>query len=165
MLVIYDTYYRPDPMKLLPIYEESILTNMAKKAGNSEYQNRVRAEDDFLLFIREEFYRVKGCRIFVWQHEGVMVSALRLEPYKDGYLLCGLETAPMHRRKGYAKALLLSTIEYLKINDNCIIYSHIHRNNRISLRLHSKCGFCRISDTAILLDGSVSVMYHTLMLK
>ena len=114
-------------------------------------QGLLQAEQDFYQYLREVFFATPDDVYAIWQENGRYVSALRLEPYKDGLLLAALETAPEHRRKGYAEALIRSILP-----DSGKVYSHVHKRNRPSLRLHEKCGFRRISETAAYLDGSVN---------
>ena len=89
----------------------------------------------------------------MWQESGAYVSALRLEPYKDGWLLEALETAPDHRRRGWAKALMRAVLEML---GETTVYSHVSRRNEASLRTHYACGFEKHLDHVVYLDGSVS---------
>ena len=108
-------------------------------------------EQDLYHYLWEVFFRTPGSVYFLWQENGRYLSALRLEPYKDGLLLEALETAPEYRRKGYAEALLREAL-----SGNGKIYSHVHKNNVPSLRIHEKLGFRRISETAAYIDGSVN---------
>ena len=111
----------------------------------------LQAEQDFYQYLREVFFVTPGAVYAIWQENGRYVSALRLEPYKDGLLLAALETAPEHRRKGYAEALIHSILP-----GRGKVYSHVHKRNKPSLRIHEKCGFQRVSETAAYLDGSVN---------
>ena len=88
----------------------------------------------------------------LWVVDDCYCAALRLEPYKDGFLVAGLETHPDKRNKGYATMLLNAVAEYT----NSKLYSHVDRNNRISLRVHEKCGFQTALDYAVYLDGGIS---------
>ena len=120
------------------------------------------AEQDFYQYLQQVFFAQQGAVYCIWQERGNYVSALRLEPYKDGWLLEALETAPEHRRNGYAKALLQSVTalpEYGRI------YSHVHKRNIASLRVHEQCGFRRISEQAVYIDGSVNDLACTLLLE
>jgi L-amino acid N-acyltransferase YncA len=45
------------------------------------------------------------------------------------------------------------------------VYSHIERNNLASVRAHEKCGFKKITNFAVLLDGSVSQNADTYLRK
>ena len=66
------------------------------------------AEEEFYRYLSQVFFKTPGAICAVWEESGRYVSALRLEPYRDGLLLEALETAPEQRRKGFAAALTLS---------------------------------------------------------
>ncbi len=119
----------------------------------------LRAENQMLDYLREDFFSMQGAVCALWVIDGRYRSSLRLEPYKEGYLISALETAPEDRRKGYAKCLLQA------ITNQCSlpVYSHIEKSNKASLNLHRACGFEVCSDTAVLLDGTVTGRYCTLV--
>ena len=108
---------------------------------------------DFYGFLCEDFFPEGIC--CVWEENGRYVAALRLQRWQDGYLLEGLQTHPDHRGRGYAKQLILESLEALKPEK---VYSHIRRDNAPSIAVHTACGFQKILDHATYLDGSV---YHT----
>lgn len=146
---------------LMDVYLEG---NLEKAAG--EWPNEPRsvglqfAEQDFFQYLKECFFPIPGAVYALWEVEGVCVSALRLEPYRDGLLLEALETAPEERRKGYAEALVRavqSRVGHTKL------YSHVHKENQPSLRLHEKCGFQRIREYAAYIDGSYNHRCCTLL--
>ena len=142
--------------KLCAVYRESC-KQLAEDKSLPLYQ----AEANFEDYIREEFFRLHDAFYAIWEEDGQYLSALRMEPYKDGYLLTSLETHPNHRRNRYGEKLLSSVIDYV----NKPIYAHVHRNNIASLSLHKKCGFERILDYAVFLDGTVSQDAWTLCSK
>ena len=117
-----------------------------------------KAEREFYDYLRQVFFRTPGTAYALWEVNGNYVSALRLEPFQDGMLLEALETRPDCRGKGYATMLMMAvlTMETRKI------YSHVSRNNIPSLRTHEKCGFRKILDHAVYIDGSVSANAVTL---
>lgn len=117
------------------------------------------AEQDFYQYLKEVFFPTKGSVYGIWEEQGRYYSALRLEPYRDGLLLAALETAPEHRQKGYGEKLVRSVLAEMGQQK---IYSHVSKTNAPSLKLHSKCGFQRISETAVYLDGSVNSRCCTL---
>lgn len=110
------------------------------------------AEQDFRQYLDEVFFRTPGAVCAVWEESGEYVSTLRLEPYKDGLLLEGLETHPAHRKRGYAAALIRVVQQHPGIGK---IYSHVNKRNTASLKTHEKCGFRQISDHAVYINGSV----------
>ena len=113
-------------------------------------------------YLREDFFRHKDACCCVWSEESVYKSALRLEPYRDGLLLQALETVPDARKKGYGFLLVKAVLEYCNRTEYKCVYSHVDKRNDASLNLHRKCGFQKVADSAILLDGTVTANYYTL---
>lgn len=111
------------------------------------------AEQDFHQFLRESFFAVPGAVYAIWEMDGKYVSALRLEPYRDGLLMEALETMPGQRRKGYGTALIHAVLDRI---GGTKLYSHVHKSNEPSLNIHKKCGFKRIKEYAVYIDGSVN---------
>ncbi len=120
--------------------------------GNLEKEDLLQAEQDFYQYLREVFFRTEGAVYCIWEEQGRYVSALRLEPYRDGWLLAALETAPEQRQKGYAGKLIGAVQEYYPDRK---LYSHVSKRNVPSLKTHEKCGFRKILDYAVYADGSV----------
>ena len=126
--------------------------------GNQEKDGGLlQAEQDFYQYLREDFFCVGQAYYAIWVVNGQYVSALRIEPYRDGVLLEALETAPHCRRRGYARSLMH---EVLKREQK--VYSHVAKDNTASLRVHEQCGFRRISEQAVYIDGSVNSRCCTL---
>jgi len=113
-------------------------------------------EEDLLTYLREDFFCQKDAFYALWVVDDDYRSALRIEPYREGLLLQALETKPDDRRKGYGYALMMQVLEYLRVRGYTSVYSHIAKKNKASLALHSKCGFQLISDSARLIDGTVT---------
>ena len=134
---------------LMDIYSEGNLEK-AEEYGDG---GLLRAEREFYDYLREDFFRQKDAFYALWKVQGRYVSALRLEPYRDGWLLEALETAPDHRRKGYAKELMHAVLDEM---GHVIVYSHVSRRNEASLRTHYACGFQKHLDHVVYLDGSVT---------
>ncbi len=109
-------------------------------------------------YLRDCFFRLPGAALCLWLEGDKPVSALRLEPYRDGLLLTALETAPYCRNQGYARALVRAVLEQWK---GTKLYSHIDRKNLASRSVHKHCGFRKIADNAVYLDGSVSARADT----
>lgn len=120
------------------------------------------AEQAFWQYLKEDFFSAAGAAYYVWVVSGRYVSALRLEPYKDGLLLEALETAPEERRKGYAAALIRAALEAEHTRP---IYSHIDKRNAASLAVHERCGFHRVAEFAAYIDGSVNDRACTMKLE
>ncbi len=139
--------------QLMDVYEEGNLENAAEFYPNeSRSQWMLLAQQSFYQYLRECFFTTPRACYAVWVEDGRYVSALRLEPYKDGLLLAALETAPQQRRKGYAERLIRAVLERYGHER---IYSHVGKRNTASLRTHEKCGFHRILEHAVYADGSV----------
>ena len=125
----------------------------------SSHRQIALAEQEFYSYLRQVFFKTDGAFYAVLEQDGQYVSALRLEPYRDGLLLEALETAPDHRRKGYATVLVRDVLEH---TGNIKIYSHVGKRNFASLRTHESCGFRIVSDFAVYADGSVNQRCYTL---
>ena len=157
MLELISSYRQLDIAQLMEVYLEGNL-----KRGEMVYsyldtnKQRYRAEDDFLSYLQEDFFRQKGAKYAVWNVDGCYMAALRLEPYQDGLLLEALETAPTSRRKRYAFNLMTSVLDLLQTTDCKFLYSHIHKTNIASLNLHQKCGFRIVADYASYIDGTIT---------
>ena len=151
--------------QLMAVYRQSNLKNAKARYRECPEEMAIcREEEDFLSYLREDFFTVKGALYAVWMVGDAYCATLRLEPYRDGLLLEALETAPHARRKGYACALITAVIDHFQQSSYKAIYSHIHKGNKPSLGVHKKCGFMQISDTATLLDGTVTRNYCTMRL-
>ena len=147
--------------KLMEVYIEGNLENGQELwPEEPEARQIALAEQEFYNYLQQVFFRTPGARYLIWEEAGHYVSALRLEPYRDGLLLEALETAPDKRKKGYAAQLVQATLEYA---GNVKIYSHVGKYNTVSLRTHEKCGFTRIHDYAVYADGSVNERSYTML--
>ena len=132
------------------------LMDLYSVPGNSSQTNRF--YEDLIAFFRqrESFYGVlcDGDRY---------LAALRIEPFLDGVIVTGMETDPTMRRKGYATHLLGSVLNIMAREGCYKVYSHVEKRNFPSLCVHERCGFSVVLDYAVLLDGSVSNSYVTLL--
>lgn len=118
----------------------------------SEYRGLLLAESEFYDYLTQVFFRTPGARYAVWEEGGRYVSALRLEPYRDGLLLAALETAPEFRCRGYAEQLIRAVLETVS---ETAVYAHVDKANTPSRRTHEACGFEKILDYGVYADGSV----------
>lgn len=138
--------------KLMQVYAEGNLENGQEFWPDEPVGRQLAlAEEEFYLYLHQTFFRTEGACYLILQEGGRYLSALRLEPYRDGLLLEALETAPECRRQGYAAALVLAALDYAK---GIKVYSHVNKGNVPSLRTHEKCGFERIMESAVYIDGS-----------
>jgi RimJ/RimL family protein N-acetyltransferase len=146
--------------RLMEVYIEGNLENAEEFHPDlTEGQKLMQAEQDFYQYLNEVFFRTSDAVYAIWEEQGTYVSALRLEPYREGRLLEALETAPPSRRQGYAEKLIRAVQDQFP---NQRIYSHVSKKNAASLRVHEKCGFRRISEYAAYIDGSVNQRACTL---
>lgn len=146
-----------DFSKLMALYAEGNAENALDLYSHLEKESGIiAAENDFYGYLQDVFFRTPGAVYAVWEEDGVYLSALRLEPYKDGLLLEALETHPDYRRQGYARKLITGTLRWLRDQGSGPVYSHIHKRNQASLKTHLSCGFQRISEQAVYIDGSVT---------
>lgn len=165
MLKIYTGIDSLDFRQLMDVYEQWNDSNGAAQYPDLDGNLRIiYAEQDFYHYLRE-FFSYDDAVYCLWEAEGRYKSALRLERYCDGLLLEALETAPQERRSGYAKQLIYSVITYARENGYKRIYSHISKENQVSLSLHLNCGFSIIADDALFIDNTYHSDYCTLLLN
>lgn len=149
--------------ELMNVYVEgNILNGREFFPKESAQQQLCNAEQDFYHYLKSVFFRQSDSWYAIWEAQGRYVSALRLEPYSDGYLLCALETAPDVRQRGYAKTLICAVQSYLAEQGSGVLYSHVSKRNAASLAVHKKCGFQIVMDHAVYSDGSVHQNSYTL---
>lgn len=150
--------------RLLDVYSESLTAEGRERYSNrSEFDQQMLAGEDLYDYLR--FFFGSGGICALWLKDGKAVCAMRLEPYKDGFLVAGLETAPEQRGKGFATQLLNAVCQNLQLSGSCVLYSHIKSANKASLRVHRNCGFLPHLDYAVLLDGSVDRQICTLRIE
>lgn len=138
--------------QLIDVYEESILLEVGGRCYSRDRNAaRVQAEQDLYSYLNDVFFATEGAWYAAWIEQGVYRSVLRIEPYRDGFLISGLETAPKFRKLGYAKNLIMAVLEEI----DKPVYSHIEKRNMASIEVHRSCGFSFIHDFAVYLDGSV----------
>lgn len=160
MLKIAKSYRELSFPQLMEVYIEGNQENGQERFPEEPvYRQLQLAEEDFRQYLQEVFFPRKGSVYALWLEGGQYVSALRLEPYRDGLLLAALETAPDRRRQGYATCLIRAVQNQPGI---VRLYSHVGKGNVASRKTHEACGFREISQTAVYLDGSVNPYCCTL---
>lgn len=140
---------------LVDVYRESLF-------ASRDHDVQWNAEQEFYHYLKDVFFTYPHARYAVWDAGDCYYAALRLEQYRDGLLITGLETKPEMRGKGYASALIDQVLLDAADNGYRCIYSHVYKNNSISLRVHLKNSFSIISNSATLIDGSFSENCYTL---
>ncbi len=156
MLQIHDHLRSIRFTQLMNIYEEGNRENGAEMFPDlSQNEQLIAAEQGFYQYLNEDFFCTHGAIYCTWAPQGRYMAALRLEPYRDGLLLEALETLPAARRCGHATHLILAVQDYLRSKGSGIIYSHVGKQNAASQAVHHNCGFQKILDYAVYVDGSV----------
>ena len=152
--------------QLMEVYQETNISS-AQRHWNAYSPERglAMAEDRFYEDLQCGFFSIPHAMYCLWLVEGECVSALRLEPWQDGWLLAALETAPDRRKQGHAQALLRAVQGYLSAQGAVKLYSHIHCRNKASIHVHEACGFRKITDTAKLLDGTITSRMGTYLFE
>ena len=152
--------------QLMNVYVESNTESGFDLYGQHlEFERLHLVESDFFHYLKSVFFRQEKSFYAIWEEGGRYVSAVRVEPYLDGFLLCALETCPQERCKGFAGKLILSICDYLSAMGADAIYSHVSKENIASLRVHMRCGFEIVENHAVFTDGSVSQNSCTLVYK
>lgn len=166
MLKLFYSSGQIDLTELAEVYKES-----NQIIGRERYpwlrsrEQLSKAEQDFFDYWLCDFFTVPLAVCAVWELDGRYTSALRLETYRDGMVLAGLETAPRERRKGYGSTLLREVLRHLRQAGRVKLYAHVSRRNKVSRQIHESCGFSILSEHAVFLDGSVSQNYDTYFLE
>ena len=149
--------------KLMSVYQESNQENAFDFYGGIDRNlATLNAEQNFYQYLNEIFFSTERAVYAIWEEGNRYVSALRLEPYQDGFLLEALETAPDDRGRGYATLLIHAACSWITAQGCCKIYSHVSKGNQASLKVHSACGFQKILDHAEYIDGTVRNSSYTL---
>lgn len=161
MLKLFFKLKELDFEQLMAVYEEGNMENAAEFFPDAPPAVQLeRAKQAFEDYLREDFFRVSGAFYAVWEDAGEYVSALRLEPYGDGWLLEALETRPCRRKKGYAVKLITAALE--RFPKGTHVYSHVGKRNTASMATHLRCGFEKVQDYAKYVDGTVTQYSCTL---
>ena len=159
--------YRMSQLKfseLMDVYAEGNRENGAELYPHLPMYAQIQeAEQDFYRYLNDIFFRQEGAFYAVWEESGSYRTALRMEPYQDGLLLCALETAPDDRRRGYAVNLIRAVLNHLELIGSVKVYSHVSKKNFPSIMAHKNCGFTVLLDHAVYSDGSVLHNSYTLV--
>ena len=142
--------------ELMAVYEEGNRENGAERYPRlSANLQLLEAEQDFYAYLRY-FFCQEDSFYALWRVDGVLVTALRIEPYQDGWLLAALETKPNRRNLGYATQLVSELLSYMEKTDRLPVYSHIGKHNLSSQKVHLYCGFQEKLPYSIYADGKVN---------
>ncbi|MGN1025767.1 MAG: GNAT family N-acetyltransferase [Faecousia sp.] len=164
MLVIAESLAQLDFDALMEIYVEGNREHGAECwPEKPEKEQLALSKQDFRRYLEEQFFPKSGAVYAVWEADGKYVSALRLEPNRDGLLMETLETIPDQRRKGYAVTLIRAVQSWLREQGKGKVYSHVNKCNCASLQTHERCGFHRFLDHVVCFDGSVNYNTYTML--
>lgn len=148
---------------LADVYKESCQISGMQNYPDEPYFQQLRSAEQDLYGEVKCFFEDSKAFYAVWLVDGRYMSVLRMEPHKDGLLLEGLETMPEARGNGYAKQLICAVLSALSDQSGMPVYSHIDKNNSASLAAHKACGFEKVKDCAVYVDGSVSSNAYTML--
>lgn len=140
---------------LLDVYKNS-LAESSQTDHEVTAEDQIKAQQEFYYYLKDCFFRDSSSFYAVWELHGRYMAALRIEEYRDGFLLAALQTAPEARNRGYATLLITGTLDYLSAIGKKPVYAHVDKENSSSMRVHEKCGFTVFSETAAYIDGSFS---------
>ena len=165
MLLERTTLLEEDIPKLMAIYAEGNAENGAYFYPEcSKVQGILRAEQDFIRFLREDFFSAPGNVLYVWQTGGQWVSALRLTKRESFWFLEALETKPELRRQGFGKTLLQAVCHRLEQQGPVVIRDHVRKTNEASLETHRAAGFV-VEQDPVILGGKPDARYYGLVYR
>ena len=149
MLLKISDYSKIDRRKLMDVYSESNLENTEyfypDEADKDPAVRKV--ESEFLHFLKDEFFGYAKAACWVYEEDGVWISALRTCEIQPGtYYLEALETRPDHRQKGYGARLLSGVLEEMKADGPFRLCDCVGKKNTASWKTHEKCGFRIVSE-------------------
>lgn len=163
MLIIAQTLAELDFPQLMNIYIEANREHGEDLWPEKSIEEQISlSEQDFLAFLQNQFFTKSDALYMIWVEQGKYISALRLEPFRDGLLLEALETLPEERRKGYACKLITAMQKWSSGLDIAGIYAHVSKQNLPSLKTHIRCGFEIFMDHSVYNDGTHNDRAYTM---
>lgn len=143
MLLIFNQMTDPEMYRMVhEIYIEASMETAADKHSElTDLAEAVKEEEQYFIEFLKNFLSKEQNTYYVLNVDGQWVSALRLTKIEDFYYMEALETAPEHRRKGYASELIREVISSLSAEGRIKIRSNVNKKNKASLDTHQKCGF------------------------
>jgi ribosomal protein S18 acetylase RimI-like enzyme len=82
---------------------------------------------------------------FVWEEDGHIIGNLTLIPFYRAdqryYLIANVAVHPDHRRKGIARRLTSTAIDYIRSQGNAQIWLHVRADNPAAQALYRQLGF------------------------
>lgn len=151
LLLIFPQMTEPDMYRLVrEVYSEACIENASDKhPERTDLNEAIKEEEyDFVNFLKRFLAKAENT-YYVLEADNQWVSALRLTKLEEFYYMEALETAPEHRRKGYASTLIREVISSLSQNGPVKIRSNVSKQNKASLATHRKCGFIIAEENGI----------------
>lgn len=148
MLLKITEYRELDERKLMDVYAESNFENTEYFYPDEPDKRAAvqKVEAGFLDFLKNEFFRQPEAAYWVFEENGVWISALRTCRIREGlYYLEALETRPDQRKKGYGSLLLPGVVEAFKKEGSFRLCDCVGKKNTASLKTHKKSGFRIVS--------------------
>lgn len=139
-----------DSRKLMDIYSENNTENAEDfYPGETDRDVALRkVETGFMSFLEQEFFTWTKAACWIWEEDGLWVSALRNCEIQDGlHYLEALETHPAHRNKGYGSLLLSRVLSAMREDGPFRLCDCVSKRNAASLKIHEKCGFRIVSES------------------
>ena len=118
------------------------------------------AEEDFYRYLSQVIFRSPGAFTPSGRKTGGMSAPCVWNRTGTGFYWKRWRLPPEQRRKGFAAALIRAVQCFL--DGKTKLYSHVDKRNLSSLKVHEKCGFRRVADFAVCVDGSVNQKMYTL---
>ena len=157
MLLRFNSMDELDFSKLMEIYRESNTENVSYFFPDCTDidAGRKQVEEKFYSYLKNDFFSIPGNRYYVYEKDGVWLSAIRLFPVPEKagkYYAEALETRPERRREGNAEALFKLLFEELSDSGDFEISDSVSKTNTASLRTHLSSGFriCQENSICIL---------------
>ena len=139
-------------MQTMQLYSRDLQEDAAAHYPSLTGQEALFAsEQAFYSYLKDVFFQTPGACMYAWSVDGVLRSCLRIEPYENAFLLCGITTDPDYLRRGFGEKLLRG-VSALYAGP---LYSHVEKSNYASLQLHLKCDFERRFEWARMLNGEM----------
>lgn len=144
----YDEMTREEMYSLVHnVYMESCIGNAKEYCSekgaftDEEFESTLKNEIENFVNFFQKFFATADNKYYVLEENGIPLCAARLSKIDNFYYLEALETAPEHRKKGYATRLLNDIINLYSLKGAVDIRDCVNKKNTASLATHKKCGF------------------------
>lgn len=144
MLVKVNELNEKEQRLLMDLYEDGNIKNASYFYPDIQdiEVGKKKVEENFIAYIKNEFFINDGNIYYVWEEDGVWISAMRIYKINNNlYYIEALATHPNYRKQGFEEKLMRGVIEDLKVNGEFEMNSMTSKENIASQRTHEKCGF------------------------